>query len=54
MLAAARARMAGGADFTIAALLTDTGVNRASILHYNTIEEIQEFGTVLRELVRSE
>jgi cysteine desulfurase family protein (TIGR01976 family) len=32
----------------------DTGVVRASILHYNTIEEIQEFGTVLRDLVRGE
>jgi cysteine desulfurase family protein (TIGR01976 family) len=31
----------------------DTGVVRASILHYNTIEEIQEFGKVLRDLVRS-
>ena len=32
----------------------DTGVVRASILHYNTIEEIQEFGKVLRDLVRGE
>jgi cysteine desulfurase family protein (TIGR01976 family) len=32
----------------------DTGVVRASILHYNTIEEIQEFGKVLRDLVRSQ
>ncbi len=32
----------------------DTGVVRASILHYNTIEEIHEFGTVLRDLVRGE
>jgi selenocysteine lyase/cysteine desulfurase len=32
----------------------DTGVVRASILHYNTIEEIHEFGTVLRDLARSE
>jgi cysteine desulfurase family protein (TIGR01976 family) len=31
----------------------DTGVIRASILHYNTIEEIQEFGKVLRDMVRS-
>ena len=31
----------------------DTGVVRASLLHYNTIEEIHEFGKVLRELVRS-
>jgi selenocysteine lyase/cysteine desulfurase len=32
----------------------DTGVIRASILHYNTIEEIQEFGKVLRDMVRSQ
>jgi cysteine desulfurase family protein (TIGR01976 family) len=32
----------------------DTGVNRASILHYNTIEEIHEFGKVLRGMVRSQ
>jgi cysteine desulfurase family protein (TIGR01976 family) len=32
----------------------DTGVNRASILHYNTVEEIHEFGKVLAELVRSQ
>ncbi|HXC96022.1 MAG TPA: cysteine desulfurase-like protein [Edaphobacter sp.] len=32
----------------------DTGVVRASILHYNTIEEIHEFGKVLRDLVRSQ
>jgi cysteine desulfurase family protein (TIGR01976 family) len=32
----------------------DTGVVRASILHYNAIEEIQEFGKVLRDLVRSQ
>jgi cysteine desulfurase family protein (TIGR01976 family) len=32
----------------------DTGVNRASILHYNTVEEIHEFGKVLGELVRSQ
>ena len=30
----------------------DTGVNRASLVHYNTIEEIHEFGKVLREIVR--
>lgn len=30
----------------------DTGVNRASLVHYNTIEEIQEFGKVLRDMVR--
>jgi len=32
-------------------LALDTGVNRASILHYNTLEEIQEFGKVLRDIV---
>ena len=32
----------------------DTGVNRASILHYNTIEEIHEFGKVLRGMVRNQ
>jgi cysteine desulfurase family protein (TIGR01976 family) len=32
-------------------LALDTGVNRASILHYNTVEEIQEFGRVLRDIV---
>jgi selenocysteine lyase/cysteine desulfurase len=32
----------------------DTGVIRASILHYNTIEEIHEFGKVLRDAVRSQ
>jgi cysteine desulfurase family protein (TIGR01976 family) len=32
----------------------DTGVIRASILHYNTIEEIHEFGRVLRDMVRSQ
>jgi cysteine desulfurase family protein (TIGR01976 family) len=32
----------------------DTGVNRASILHYNTVEEIHEFGKVLRGLVRDQ
>ena len=30
----------------------ETGVNRASLVHYNTIEEIQEFGKVLRDIVR--
>ena len=30
----------------------ETGVNRASLVHYNTVEEIQEFGKVLREMVR--
>jgi cysteine desulfurase family protein (TIGR01976 family) len=32
----------------------DTGVIRASILHYNTIEEINEFGKVLRDMVRGQ
>jgi selenocysteine lyase/cysteine desulfurase len=32
----------------------DTGVIRASILHYNTIEEIYEFGKVLCDVVRSQ
>ena len=32
----------------------DTGVLRASILHYNTIEEIREFGKVLGDVVRSQ
>jgi cysteine desulfurase family protein (TIGR01976 family) len=31
-------------------LALDTGVNRASILHYNTLEEIHEFGKVLGDL----
>ena len=31
-----------------------SGVIRASILHYNTVEEIQEFGKVLGDMVRSE
>jgi cysteine desulfurase family protein (TIGR01976 family) len=30
----------------------DTGVNRASLVHYNTVEEIHEFGKVLRDMVR--
>jgi cysteine desulfurase family protein (TIGR01976 family) len=30
----------------------ETGVNRASLVHYNTIPEIQEFGKVLRDAVR--
>jgi cysteine desulfurase family protein (TIGR01976 family) len=30
----------------------ETGVNRASLVHYNTVAEIQEFGKALRELVR--
>jgi cysteine desulfurase family protein (TIGR01976 family) len=30
----------------------DVGVNRASLVHYNTIEEIREFGKVLRDMVR--
>jgi cysteine desulfurase family protein (TIGR01976 family) len=31
----------------------DAGVNRASLVHYNTIEEIHEFGRVLRDMVRA-
>ena len=31
-----------------------SGVIRASILHYNTVEEIHEFGKVLGDMVRSE
>jgi cysteine desulfurase family protein (TIGR01976 family) len=31
----------------------EAGVNRASLVHYNTIEEIHEFGKVLRDLVRA-
>lgn len=30
----------------------ETGVNRASLVHYNTIEEIREFGKILREIAR--
>jgi cysteine desulfurase family protein (TIGR01976 family) len=30
----------------------DTGVNRVSLVHYNAIEEIHEFGRVLRDMVR--
>jgi cysteine desulfurase family protein (TIGR01976 family) len=30
----------------------DTGVNRASLVHYNTVEEIHEFGKALRDMVR--
>lgn len=30
----------------------ETGVNRASLVHYNTIEEIHEFGKVLREIAQ--
>ncbi len=32
----------------------DTGVNRASLVHYNTIEEIHEFGKVLRDMDRGQ
>jgi cysteine desulfurase family protein (TIGR01976 family) len=32
----------------------DTGVNRASLVHYNNVEEIHEFGNVLRDLARGE
>ena len=30
----------------------DSGVNRASLVHYNTVQEIHEFGKVLRVMVR--
>ena len=30
----------------------DIGVNRASLVHYNTLQEIHEFGKVLRDIVR--
>jgi cysteine desulfurase family protein (TIGR01976 family) len=33
-------------------LALDTGVNRASIVHYNTLEEIHDFGKVLHDIVR--
>ena len=29
----------------------EAGVNRASLVHYNTVEEIHEFGKVLRGMV---
>jgi selenocysteine lyase/cysteine desulfurase len=32
-------------------LALDSGVNRASILHYNIVGEIHEFGKVLRDIV---
>jgi cysteine desulfurase family protein (TIGR01976 family) len=32
----------------------DTGVNRASLVHYNTVQEIHEFGKVLRDLARGQ
>ena len=32
----------------------DTGVIRASLLHYNTIQEIHEFGKVLSDMVRGQ
>ena len=32
----------------------DTGVNRASLVHYNTLQEIREFGKVLRDMVRGQ
>jgi selenocysteine lyase/cysteine desulfurase len=31
----------------------DIGVNRASLVHYNTLHEVREFGKVLLDLVRS-
>ena len=34
-------------------LSLDTGAVRASIVHYNTVEDIREFGKVLRDIVRS-
>ena len=30
----------------------ETGVNRASLVHYNTVQEIHEFGKALRDMVR--
>ncbi len=32
----------------------DTGVNRASLVHYNTVQEIHEFGKVLGDIVRGQ
>ena len=32
----------------------DTGVNRASLVHYNTAQEIYEFGKVLSDMVRGQ
>jgi cysteine desulfurase family protein (TIGR01976 family) len=32
----------------------DKGVNRASLVHYNTVQEIHEFGKILRDMVRGE
>ena len=32
----------------------DTGVNRASLVHYNTLQEIHEFGKVLRDIVEGQ
>jgi cysteine desulfurase family protein (TIGR01976 family) len=32
----------------------DPGVNRASLVHYNTVQEIHEFGKVLHDMVRGE
>jgi cysteine desulfurase family protein (TIGR01976 family) len=32
----------------------DAGVNRASLVHYNTLQEIHEFGKVLRDMVRGQ
>jgi cysteine desulfurase family protein (TIGR01976 family) len=32
----------------------DIGVNRASLVHYNTLQEIREFGKVLRDMVRGQ
>jgi selenocysteine lyase/cysteine desulfurase len=32
----------------------DIGVNRASLVHYNTLQEIHEFGKVLRDIVQGQ
>ena len=32
----------------------DAGVNRASLVHYNTLQEIHEFGKVLCDIVRGQ
>jgi selenocysteine lyase/cysteine desulfurase len=33
-------------------LSQETGAVRASLVHYNTVHEIQKFGSVLRDLAR--
>ncbi len=35
-------------------LSLDSGVVRASLLHYNTLQEVQAFGDVLNDLARHE